>query len=381
MRQKIFLARWLAALLLLGFAAGARADGVQPEFSWARVPLYAHLGKTSGDFSPAEIQFLASHFALVTIEKAQALDQRGSTESGTVAAVAALKRANPHLTVLVYWNAFVDYQRMYDSLRTELPADWFLDDRPMPTGGALVRRFDPSNAAFRGWWIETGAKLVSATGADGVFVDAIVAAAGHPAQLAVRFGPARAAAIVSGAKAMLSGLRQRLGNGKLVIFNGLRAMQGGWPDGGLDFLSSASGAMVEDFDFGQFTAPQQIAADLELIRAAEARGKIVLVKAWPTVNPPTGSSESSPTLAAGARRDLDFPLACFLAVAERGAYFGYAWGFRAENGWFQTYDEFNRALGPPLGPAVRHGLVFEREFQHASVRADLAAKSATIRWH
>ena len=381
MQKRVVFARWLAAALALGFALAVSADGAEPEFSWAHVPLYAHLGKTSGDFSPAEIRFLASHFALVTIEKAQALDQRGSTEAGAAAAVAALKRANPHLTVLVYWNAFVDYQRMYDSLRTDLPADWFLDDGPSSAGGAPVQRFDSSNAAFRRWWIDTGAKLVSATGADGIFVDSIAAAAGHPAQLAVRLGPARAAAIVSGAKAMLSGLRQRLGNGKLVIFNGLRAMPGGWPDGGLDFLPYASGAMVEDFDFGQFTAPQQIAADLELIRAAEARGKIVLVKAWPTVNPPTGSSESSPALAAGAHRDLDFPLACFLVVAERGAYFGYAWGFRAENGWFQTYDEFNRALGAPLGPAVRHGLVFEREFQHASVRADLAAKSATIRWH
>src|ERR1051325_297676 len=238
MRQKVFFVRWLAAALALGFALAASADGAEPEFSWAHVPLYAHLGKTSGDFSPAEIKFLASHFALVTIEKAQALLQYGSTEGGTVAAVAALKRANPRLTVLIYWNAFVDYARMYETLRADLPAEWFLDGKPPSSaGGAMEGRFDPSNAAFRRWWIDTGAQIVSATGADGVFVDGIAAAAGHPAPLAVRYRPARAAAIVSGAKEMLSGLRQRLGNGKLVIFNGLRAMPGGWPDGGLDFLS------------------------------------------------------------------------------------------------------------------------------------------------
>jgi hypothetical protein len=50
-----------------------------PPFSWDRVPVYAHVGKASGDFTPEELDFLATHFDFITIEKHQASHQHGNT--------------------------------------------------------------------------------------------------------------------------------------------------------------------------------------------------------------------------------------------------------------------------------------------------------------
>ena len=46
-----------------------------PEFSWDTVPLYAHLGKSEDDFTDEEIRFLADHFTIAAIEKAQAIKE------------------------------------------------------------------------------------------------------------------------------------------------------------------------------------------------------------------------------------------------------------------------------------------------------------------
>jgi len=44
--------------------------------------VYAHVGKTSGDFTPEQLDFLAKHFDFITVEKDQASHQHGSTEAG-----------------------------------------------------------------------------------------------------------------------------------------------------------------------------------------------------------------------------------------------------------------------------------------------------------
>jgi hypothetical protein len=48
------------------------AAAAPPSSSWAHVPVYAHLGKSNGDFTPAELDFLAEHFNFICIEKGQA---------------------------------------------------------------------------------------------------------------------------------------------------------------------------------------------------------------------------------------------------------------------------------------------------------------------
>jgi len=81
-----------------------------------------------------------------------------------------------------------------------------------------------------------------------------------------------------------------------------------------------------------------------------------------------------------ARERIAFPLACFLAAAQRNCYFCYSWGYREFHGTFDWRPEFDRPLGPPKGEAVRDGWTYRRQFEHASVLVDLEKKIARIEW-
>jgi len=377
-RRSIFL------LTIITAAISVSSPAFPQEFSWNHVPLYAELSKNTGDFTPDEVRFLASHFSLITVEKTQSLKQRGDAAEGTKVAIAQLKAANPKLKVLVYWNAYVDYERLYKALQRPIPDAWFLANGVGIQHAGPWRRFDVSNPEFRQWWIDQAVKLVQDTGADGIFVDGFPQIAANPNLLAAQLGPAKTAAIVDSAHEMLKELRSKLGNSTIIVFNGLRSMPDGWTDGGASFLKYTSGALVEHFAFLRNTSKEQIAADMKLIEAAGAGGKIVIVKGWPATAVVGGNGQpppDDPQMPAEADRDLDFPLACFLIVASDHSYFSYSWGYRTQDGWFHWYPAFDRELGPPLGAASRDGWRFKRSFAHADVSVDLQSKAAAINWH
>ena len=79
----------LLAALLLALPHALCAAEALPPFSWDRVPVYAHVGKTAGDFTPAQLDFLAQHFNFVAFEKGQAFRQRGDSAAGIAEAAAA----------------------------------------------------------------------------------------------------------------------------------------------------------------------------------------------------------------------------------------------------------------------------------------------------
>lgn len=362
----------LAWAMFLPAANAAPDSGAQPGFSWSHVPLFAHLSKTDDDFTPAEAKFIVQHYALVTIEKAQGLARYGNTEAGTRAAVATLKHLAPGIKVLAYWNAVVDYDNLYAALAQPLPSTWFLAERHSGEGNDR-RMFDPENPDFRAWWTNAAMNLATTTGADGLFIDGIPKIANLARRPGAQTAGMRPANPLADARQMLAGLQARLGPNRLLIFNGLRAMPNVWPDGGLQLLGAASGAFVEHFDYLQNSSKELIAQDIDLIRAADRQGKIVLVKAWPDEERAAGNS-------ADAGKSLDFPLACFLVAAGEHSYFGYAWGYRANEGWLQSYPALEHPLGKPTGPASRDGWHYHRSFVHADVSVDLATHTARIVW-
>lgn len=85
-------------------------------------------------------------------------------------------------------------------------------------------------------------------------------------------------------------------------------------------------------------------------------------------------------LLALARQRLEFPLACFLVAARPGSWFCYSWGYTSRHGMLDAYPEFDRPLGMPKGDAVWQGLTATRQFGHASIWVDLAARKARITW-
>jgi len=364
----------LVALLLLAPLAALRADDAPPPFSWDHVPVYAHVGKTSGDFTPEQLDFLAKHFDFITIEKAQASHKYGNTEKGFAAAAREIKKRNPKAKVLFYWNASLDTSSrrgIYQAMRT-FPADGFLRDSK---GKPVLRRktvpnYDLTRQDVRDWWSDAAAKAVREYGADGIFADAM-------GQRKDGLDDKKVAALVAARVAMLEETRRKIGSDKLIIYNGLMK------DDPKKLLQFADGAMIESFCHPKTgDSKEELAAYFEATHAAANDGKIVILKGWPGFSFREKDMMQKPhaELARLAKERITFPLACFLIAAERNCYFCYTWGYREMHGTFDWYPEFDKPLGPPLGEAKQDGWNCQRDFAHASVTVNLETKTARIDW-
>ncbi|MGE0755847.1 MAG: putative glycoside hydrolase [Pirellulaceae bacterium] len=378
----------LAALLQVPLASFSPGDEVAPipppsrsaqlipDFRWDRVPVNIHFGKRNGELTDDEIGFIASHSELVTLEKSHGVGRHGSTEKGIAATAARLKRFNPRVKVLFYFNAFVNWPG-YDAFET-YRSEWTLRqaDGQVVSHPSGTPRPDPSHADFREWWSEIVSQAVKSGRLDGVFADALPQSR-SPA-LAKQLGAAKQEAVVDGLRQMLTLTKRKLGSDKIVLANGIRAGQY------LDFLDweGIDGVMIEHFDAYNSRAPEDLKADLDSMALAATKGKFVVLKGWPALTEAEReiTNRSHAEQLRLARERITFPLACFLIGAQRGCHFCYAWGYREADGGLEAYPELERALGPPQTDATWNGLEATRDFAHASVWIDLHTKQARIDW-
>ncbi len=345
-------------------------------FSWDRVPVCIHFGKRTSDLTDAELDFLASHADLITLEKGHGAAVYGSTEAGIAETARRLKQRNPKLKVLFYFNAFINWPG-YAAFKTYRD-EWTLRDR---NGNIVYRtdhvsRPDPSQAAFREWWSNVVADELKRAPLDGVFVDALPQALVR--SLARTVGKEKADAIVAGLREMVALTKHKIGEDKIVLANGTR---------GTDFREildweGIDGVMIEHFGAFNSASPEDILADMETMAIAAQKGNFVVLKAWPGFTWLDTAMMSRPyeELLELARRNITFPLACFLVAARPGSFFCYSWGYSDRHGTLDVYSELERPLGPPLGEAQRSGWTFRREFIHASVFVDVKTKTARIEW-
>ena len=365
----------LFAVLLFVPVTMLNAGEEFPPFSWEHVPVYAHVGKTSDDFTAEQLDFLAKHFDFITIEKHQASHKHGSTEDGFVVAAREIKKRNPKATVLFYWNASLDTSSKrggYKAMRT-FPADGFLKDS---SGDPVMRRktvpnYDLTQQAVRDWWSDAAAKAVREYGADGIFADAM----GQSQEKGLDDN--KLAALVAARVALLEETRRKIGPDKLIIYNGLLK------DDPKKLMRFADGAMIESFGHPKYgDSKEQLAASFEATHAAAEDGKIVILKGWPgfTFREPDMMQKPRGELLSLARERITYPLAWFLVAAEENSYFCYTWGYREMHGTFDWYPELDKSLGPPKGDAVRDGWTYRREFEHASVSVDLEKTTAKFEW-
>ncbi len=345
-------------------------------FSWDRVPLNIHFGKRTGDLTDAEIDFLAKHSRLISLEKSHGASVHGSTEAGVADTARRLKQRNPEVKVLFYLNAFINWPG-YESFKTYRP-EWTL----RTSAGDIVKhtsstpRPDPSNAEFREWWSDVVAAELKRGPIDGVFVDALPQAL--TPGLAKAVGADKAKAVVAGLREMLALTKKKIGKDQILLANGTRAT---------DFREildweGIDGVMVEHFASFKSDKPTDIQADLDTISLAAAKGKFVVIKGWPGFNWTDSEmmKRPYPELLKLARERIIFPLACFLVAAQPGSHFCYSWGYTDRHGMFDAYPEFDKPLGPPLGEAKRTGWDYQRNFTHASVSVNLETKTAHIDW-
>lgn len=361
--------------LLLAAVPTLQADDALPPFGWDRVPVYAHVGKASDDFTPEQLDFLAKHFDFITIEKHQASHKHGSTEEGFVVAAREIKKRNPKAKVLFYWNASLDTSSkrgVYKAMKT-FPADGFLKDSE---GDPVLRRktvpnYDLTRQDVRDWWSDAAAKAVREYGADGIFADAM----GQSPEKGLDVN--KLAALVAARIALLEETRRKIGPDKLIIYNGLLK------DDPKKLLQFADGAMIESFGHPKYgDSKEQLTASFEATHAAAKAGKMVVLKGWPGFSFRETEMMKKPReeLSRLSSERITFPLACFLVAAQPNCYLHYAWGYREMHGTFDWYPEFDKPLGPPQGDATRAGWTWQREFAHASVSVNLETKTARIDW-
>ena len=211
--------------------------------------------------------------------------------------------------------------------------------------------YNLENEAVRQWWLDSVANLVTRGSLDGVFLDAIP-----------KIPEAQIPIFIE----MLQELRRRIGDDKLILYNGFRVMQ---PDkilGGPEVLEETSGVFVEAFFSKPVTTKERGAALLEAMsKAAEERKTII--------------ARGSPERCWGTtRQDPTFALAAFLIAAGPESYFCYNWGYNIDEGALADFEILRKGVGAPRGKPKRKGWVFTREFEHARVRVNLEKAEAEI---
>jgi hypothetical protein len=366
----------IATGLLTALAPLHGADAPPPD-PWARVPVNIHFGKRDDNMTDAEIEFLAKNSVMVTLEKGHGASAHGSTEAGVADTARRIKQRNPSVKVLFYLNAFINWGG-YEAHKTYRP-EWTL----RRADGEIVKhrsgtlRPDPSNAAFREWWSDVIANEMKRGPIDGVFVDALPQALGSSlANSGV--DDKKVKEVIAGLREMIDLTKRKIGKDKILLVNGTRATNYreilDWE--GID------GVMIEHFAAFNSAQPAAIRADLETIALAAAKGKFVVLKGWPDFNWIDTEMMKRPNeeLLKLAREQITFPLACFLVAARPGSLFCYSWGYTERHGTLESYPEFQRPLGAPLGEARQTGWSYQRDFAHASVSVDFQTKKARINW-
>lgn len=369
-----------------------------PEFSWETVPRWGFFSFSGESVTDEEARYIADNFPIATLfwVPRGSLGDRQQAEMMMLRSAKLVKELNPDLKLLYYWNSTLAFDHYAAFREFEANPSWKMVDREGKdvTVRGSVLRYDVTNSELREWWSEQAAIANQSPYIDGLFVDAVAKVELNKRNVYdARMAPGDFEKSVAGIHAMLALTKRKIGEENLLIYNGLRGdlRPGLWEHGGLEYLADGEGdgACMEHFLIHSVRAPDQslrvdhVLRDIELIREASSRGKIVLVKAWPNVLTflePEFKAMSMAEKEAVMRREITFPLALFLIAAEKNCYFNYSYGYQRECLPLYHLPEYDKPLGQPLGTAIQDGDTFTRSFEHADVRVNLSREEAGIVW-
>ena len=301
-------------------------------------------------FTPAQAQFVASHYAIVSLEKCfQPRGAKGATEVSIWRQAAALKQLNPALKVLFYLHTDIVRLDCYAAHATYMAhPEWWLTD----AAGRFINdtdgqpRLDTSLPAARAWWASVplngttgaalleGSNLTLASLIDGVLADGTGQRCPTP-----KVNASRCSELVEGKAAMVRELQGILtaANGGAVFGNGIEMYPNLAPGYNLDFLPARAdmgGVMLEHFAAFEHVRPNGtlnadlVASSMQAVAQAAASGKAVVVATWPGLlktpfnadGLPSWPGGTQPNTTEGWRAALaqkhTFALAGFLVVAE-----------------------------------------------------------------
>lgn len=380
----------LLLIILLSLISGqafaqAKKSGqaVYPAFNWDKVPVYRMFGSDYRLLEDYERRFIASGSEFICIEKQHGRNLLGGAELGAKHEIGHFREVNPEMKSLFYFNAayaytFTNYTKGFEFGKVdEAVRPFILIDYET---GELAHRdkvycFDVLNPDFRQWWVETVAKAVEETGADGLFVDQMHAFTfRRPA--ADRQSAQEAQAL------MMQMAKEAIGEDKILLLNNAAHI----PD-----LNVTGDAFMFEHYNADLLSKENIINDWQLMKQLSLAGKIAVWRVGVEYEAEgtelAGASrldrlyDKAAEFEALSREHLNFYLAAFLIGAQENSYFQYGWGWGTTTGPLVDYPEFRTPLGAPKGDYVQESpWVFTREFEYASVRIDLDKREGVIEW-
>jgi len=365
--------------LFLFQTAFSQKDKHYPTFSWDKVPVAFHFGK-SGSLTNNEAKFITSRSNFIVLEKGHGMPKHKNTEIGIEKDAKKLKKYNSNMKVIFYWNSFLDYS-LYEAHNVyESHPEWWLKtiDGDLDLKNGKIKRYDLSNPTVRKWWVATVKNAILNGSTDGVFMDAFIQVT-SPANIKL-WGQAKYDSIQDGLKKLIAETRIALGDDKLIVYNGIRSTPK--RNVGNNFPDNTNAVMIEHFGIIKSNSKESMLQDIQEMEKAGKTGKIVVFKGWPGYAwiDKDFMSKSLKEKQEISKENITFPLASFLAGAQENSYFIYNWGYRFKHGATDWYPEFDKPLGKPLHDMKVNEWELTRDFEHASIWVDLETKEAKIDW-
>jgi hypothetical protein len=356
-----------------------------PKFSWNTTPMYYMFGDSERVLIPEEVEFIAERTDFICIEKSHGLKQLGSAELGAKYDVAAFKKLKPDTKVLFYFNSvyawpFTSYNKNFTQKNIgqhpELKKFLIIDPQTKELGH---RRntffFDVLNPEFRDWWVNTVAKGVEFSGADGAFIDQMYG-----------FYWLRKDKSIDVQKAMgemMMALKTKLGPNKIVVGNNAH-------DKIAQYVFRAVDVIMFEHYKNDLLSKESLLRDCgNMLRIAKA-GKMCIfcigIESDNSVEEKQDyykRNKRNERLAELSKEKLEYYHACYLIGAQPYSFFQYGWGWQLSHGSLIDYPELQKRLGAPIGPYTRNtsdAWEFTREFEHASVWVNTETREGKIAW-
>lgn len=351
-----------------------------PEFSWNTVPVAFHFGKKGGMLTTEEIKFITSHSKFIVLEKAHGRPLIKDSEIAISKEVKQIKKICSKAKVVFYWNAFLDYPLYKAHREFGNHPNWWLRTQTGELDLKLekFKKYDLSNKEVRNWWTDIAKNELGNGKSDGVFMDAFnqVITPGNKR----KWGIDKYNEMQKGLKSLVAETREKIGEDKLIVYNGIRSIPG--RNVGNGFPEHTDAIMIEHFGMFRSTSKESMLTDILEMEKAGKSGKIVVFKAWPNHSFlerefMKKSKEEKRTI---SKQNILFPLASFLAGAQEHSYLIYNWGYHLSEGSLEWYSEFDRPLGKPLNEMQRDGWILTREYKNANIWVDLENRKAKIDW-
>ena len=317
--------------------------------------------RAPNQLTEGEAQFIAKHYAAVSLEKCTMESDGDTTEQGQLATARQLKRANPALKVLAYWGVDMQGYQCSGSARElhRQHPDYFLSN---PTDGSPVMekaypQLDYRRQEARDWWV--AAPLAIGGPDSSQLIDGILADGAGPRQIGsetfANFSLAEREALANGSLAVLRALQTEFdkANEGLVLCNGISMYPNRYnpgtpmlPDNNFGIVHECDGVETEHlaaFESRDHTTGKlnitRVRKNLELIERASAMNKSVMINMWagPVVRPnswaPSGTTpNTTQEWRAALEQHFNFSAALYLAVAAPTVFFEYVEWYPVSSG-------------------------------------------------